>query len=298
MENTLGVFDEDLFVIRSYSPITTLGGGKVLTTLDIKNLPFKSWVPLLENDPIMRFNQLVKYSSPKVIEEWSSITQIHIDKIFEWIQILGLSITKRRIIYTEERKHNSVNDVLEIIENYHEKNPLRRGMGIDLLKQQSKFDELWFFEIISIIEKDGTVKKIESEYALSSHSLELNAETNDLNKRIEKIIVQNGFAPITTKDISEQLNLSEKKCLELLHVLKNQKIIIKVKMNLWMHTENKDKLFLVNKNHFQLNDELDISAFKSYTGLTRKFAIPVLEFCDQQGWTSRMGNVRIKGEKI
>ena len=96
MENTLGVFDEDLFVIRSYSPITTLGGGKVLTTLDIKNLPFKSWVPLLKNDPIMRFNQLVKYSSPKVIEEWSSITQIHIDKIFEWIQILGLSITKRR----------------------------------------------------------------------------------------------------------------------------------------------------------------------------------------------------------
>ena len=298
MENTLGVFDEDLFVIRSYSPITTLGGGKVLTTLDIKKLPFKSWVPLLENDPIMRFNQLVKYSSPKVIEEWSSITQIHIDKIFEWIEILGLSITKRRIIYTEEMKHNSVNDVVEIIENYHEKNPLRRGIGIDLLKQQSKFDELWFFEIISLIEKDGTVKKIESEYALSSHSLELNAETNDLNKRIEKIIVQNGFAPITTKDISEQLNLSEKKCLELLHVLKNQKIIIKVKMNLWMHTENKDKLFLVNKNHFQLNDELDISAFKSYTGLTRKFAIPVLEFCDQQGWTSRMGNVRIKGEKI
>ena len=195
-------------------------------------------------------------------------------------------------------KHNSVNDVVEIIENYHEKNPLRRGIGIDLLKQQSKFDESWFFEIISIIEKDGTVKKIESEYALSSHSLELNAETNDLNKRIEKIIVQNGFAPITTKDISEQLDLSEKKCLELLHVLKNQKIIIKVKMNLWMHTENKDKLFLVNKNHFQLNDELDISAFKSYTGLTRKFAIPVLEFCDQQGWTSRMGNVRIKGEKI
>ncbi|GIT58030.1 MAG: hypothetical protein Ct9H300mP18_14590 [Candidatus Neomarinimicrobiota bacterium] len=82
MENTLGVFYEDLFVIRSYSPITTLGGGKVLTTFDIKNLPFKSWVHYLKKDPIMRFNQLVKYSSPKVIEEWSSITQINIDKIF------------------------------------------------------------------------------------------------------------------------------------------------------------------------------------------------------------------------
>ena len=96
----------------------------------------------------------------------------------------------------------------------------------------------------------------------------------------------------------KQFNLSEKKCLELLHVLKNQEKIISVKLDLWMHYENIDKLYLINKNHFQSNIELDISSFKTYTGLTRKFAIPVLEFCDQQGWTSRMGNIRVKGEKI
>ncbi len=65
-----------------------------------------------------------------------------------------------------------------------------------------------------------------------------------------------------------------------------------------MHSENIDKLYLINKKHFQSNNELDISSFKNYTGLTRKFAIPVLEFCDKQGWTARMGNLRIKGENL
>ena len=298
MEKDLGVFQEDLFVIRSYSPIVTLGGGKVLTTMIINNLSFKSWVPLLESDPIKRFNQLINYSKPKVIEDWSSITQIHIDDIFKWIKVLGLSITEKGIIFTEEMKQISIKNVIGTIQNFHDNNPLRRGIGIDLLKQKSKLDELWFFEIMYMIEKEGIIKKIESEYALSSHKIELSNEMTGLYKSLEDTIVQNGFVPITTKDISKQFNLSEKKCLELLHVLKNQEKIISVKLDLWMHYENIDKLYLINKNHFQSNIELDISSFKTYTGLTRKFAIPVLEFCDQQGWTSRMGNIRVKGEKI
>ena len=120
----------------------------------------------------------------------------------------------------------------------------------------------------------------------------------NLYEKLEKKTIQNGFIPITTKEISGQFELSEKKCLELLHVLKNQKKLVKVNIDLWMHSKNIDRLYLLNKNHFQSNNELDISSFKSYTGLTRKFAIPVLEFCDKQGWTLRMGNLRIKGENL
>ena len=70
------------------------------------------------------------------------------------------------------------------------------GIGIDLLKQKSELDELWFFEIMSMIEKEGIIKKIESEYALSSHKIELSNEMTDLYKSLEETIVQNGFVPI------------------------------------------------------------------------------------------------------
>ena len=171
-------------------------------------------------------------------------------------------------------------------------------MGSDLLKQQSGLDESWFLEIISMIEKEGLIKKEDSKYSLSSHKIDLNNRMKDLNNKIEEKIIQNGFIPITTKSISEKFNLAERECLELLHVLKNEEKIIKVDSNFWLHFEIKDKLYLFNKKHFESNDELNISDFKSYTGLTRKYAIPMLEFCDKQGWTSRKGDTRIKGQKL
>ena len=298
MEKSLSIFQDDLFVIRSYSPITTLGGGIILTTLIIKNFPFKSWVPLLEIDPIKRFDQLINYSMPKLIEEWSSITQLHIDEISKWIKDLGIFITESGFVYTEDIKNESMQNIIRILKIFHDNNPLRNGMGSDVLKQQSKIEEGWFLEILSLVEKEGLIKRIGSEYALTSHKIKISDNMMHLYQGLEKSIIKNGFIPITIKEISEQFDITERKGLELLHVLKNKKKLVKVNIDLWMHSENMDKLYLINKKHFQSNNELDISSFKNYTGLTRKFAIPVLEFCDKQGWTARMGNLRIKGENL
>jgi|TARA_B100001996_G_scaffold146839_2_gene111854 selenocysteine-specific elongation factor len=298
LEKVLCVFQDDLFVIRSYSPITTLGGGIVLTTLIIQHFPFKSWVPFLEIDPIKRFNQLINYSEPKLIDEWSSITQIQIDEIAKWIKDLGLFITESGLIYTEDIKNDSMQIIIKLLQVYHENNPLRNGIVSDVLKQKSKIEEGWFLEILSFLEKEGLVKRMGSEYALNSHEIQISDDLRHLYHGLEESIIKNGFAPTTTKEISKQFDISERKCLELLHVLKNKKKIVKVNIDLWMHSDNIEKLYLVNRKHFQSNNELDISSFKDYTGLTRKFAIPVLEFCDKQGWTSRMGNLRIKGENL
>lgn len=298
MEESLPVFQDDLFVIRSYSPITTLGGGIVLTTLIVEDSPFKSWVPFLAADPIKRFNQLINYSTPKLIDEWSSITQLHIDEISKWIKDLGLSITESRFIYSEDKKNESMQRIIKILQIFHKENPLRNGMGMDVLKQHSKIEEGWFLEILSLVENEGLIKRIGSEYALTSHEIKISGDMILLYQGLEESILKNDFVPIMTKEISEQFDITERKCLELLHVLKNKKRLVKVNIDLWMHTENIDKLYRLNKKHFESSNELDISSFKDYTGLTRKFAIPVLEFCDKQGWTARKGNLRIKGKNL
>jgi selenocysteine-specific elongation factor len=47
------------------------------------------------------------------------------------------------------------------------------------------------------------------------------------------------------------------------------------------------------KAHFTDNEELTPSGFKELTGLSRKGAIPMLEWLDLQGVTKRRGNVRV-----
>ena len=108
-----------------------------------------------------------------------------------------------------------------------------------------------------MIEKQGYIKRVGSKYALTSHKTKISDEIVQFYKRMEKKLINNGFIPISTKQISEQFDLSEKKSLEILHYLRNQKKLVKVDADLWMHSENVDKLYLLNKNHFKSNNELD-----------------------------------------
>jgi selenocysteine-specific elongation factor len=65
-----------------------------------------------------------------------------------------------------------------------------------------------------------------------------------------------------------------------------------------MHGENMSKLRRLLKSHFDSQNEMNVADFKNISGLTRKFAIPVLEYSDKQGWTNREGNLRLKGTKL
>ena len=50
--------------------------------------------------------------------------------------------------------------------------------------------------------------------------------------------------------------------------------------------------------HFAKNTQLQTSEFKELTGLSRKFAIPLLEWLDQQSFTKRQENCRIRGDVL
>jgi selenocysteine-specific elongation factor len=100
---------------------------------------------------------------------------------------------------------------------------------------------------------------------------------------------------MTTEELSKILNTSHKEILEILHVLKRNETVVEIENGIWMHSQNMAKLHQAMKDHFNIQSEMNVADFKRMSGLTRKFAIPVLEYCDKQGWTVRDGNVRLKG---
>ena len=67
--------------------------------------------------------------------------------------------------------------------------------------------------------------------------------------------------------------------------------------NLFMHIEHLEHLKKIINEYFKDEDSLNISDFKKLTGLTRKTAIPLLEYLDKKKYTIRSGNVRIMGDK-
>ena len=86
--------------------------------------------------------------------------------------------------------------------------------------------------------------------------------------------------------------------LEVLHVLKGDKKVSEIENGTWMHNENIAKLRQALINYFNQNNNMGVTDFKNITALTRKFAIPMLEYCDKQGWTASSGNQRSKGDNL
>jgi selenocysteine-specific elongation factor len=74
--------------------------------------------------------------------------------------------------------------------------------------------------------------------------------------------------------------------------------VVEIENGVWMHSQNMAKLRQAMKDHFNTQSKMNVADFKRMSGLTRKFAIPVLEYCDKQGWTERDGNVRLMGTEL
>ena len=67
---------------------------------------------------------------------------------------------------------------------------------------------------------------------------------------------------------------------------------------MYLHNEQLLLLISILKKHFAEQDALSVSNFKNVTALTRKTAIPLLEYLDKCHFTIRKENIRYAGQKL
>ena len=300
LEQPAVMASEDRFVMRSYSPMHTIGGGTVLTTFIPKGVKIKEWVSELDLGLEKRFEQLVTTFklNPKTVFEWGKAMQMIDNNVRDLVKKTGLNTSRRSFIYSDENLNTCSELIVKSLEQYHEKNPLRKAMSTDVLQQETRLSEKWLTELLGIMEKDASIRSAGTGVALASHKVELAGGTAELSGKMEKGLRENGFTPMTTKKLSGMLHKAENDVLEILHVLKSAGNVLEIENGVWMHGENMAKLRQSLKGHFDSQNEMNVADFKRMTSLTRKFAIPVLEYCDKQGWTERNGNLRLKGKEL
>ena len=115
---------------------------------------------------------------------------------------------------------------------------------------------------------------------------------------ISDVLAQSKFAPQSLNEILEKTQLENESVLELLHVLKGKDKSIEIKSGLWLEKSNFNELISVLESYFLSKGKLSVPDFKTLTHLTRKTAIPLLEYLDKRGFTFREENERIKGDRL
>ena len=293
LEKPIAALMDERFIIRSLSPMETIGGCVVL---DSNPMPIrkelKLWTASLQESSSERFKQFVSqyWKSPKSLGNWARHFQTTESQVKSWIKSEEIK-NEKGFLFTSEKRDESMEYIREVLTQFHKDNPYKKSLSQDRLKDATHFSTNWLSYILDYMGDE--LINVEGGFALKSHSVVLSDSDASLAKILEDSVKQARYAILNAKELSSE---NPKITLEILYILKGEGKIIEVGRGLWIHGDVLDKLKDDLCLFFTANPQLNVSDFKTITNTTRKSAIPLLEYCDKHGLTERVGNSRIKGE--
>jgi len=295
----------DRFVVRSYSPIITIGGG---TLLDIAPPRFKRKAPAL----LAHLALLEKGAPARVLEEHlqqagaagARAADLRARTPFgpERLRELLDELVKAGAIVAVDREwylHREANDrlraqTLALLQAFHAENPLRAGISREELRSRAgNAQERVFAQLLTSLEVEGVLRSEKDQVRLASHSIRLTPEQQRVVNGLDADFLRAGAAPPSPEEALARLGVKGTEKHELFQLLVAERRLVRVKESLYFHADAlaaiQDKLVA----YLQQKKEIGPGDVKDLLGITRKYAIPLMEYFDTQRITVRRGEHRV-----
>jgi selenocysteine-specific elongation factor len=296
----------DRFVLRTYSPMRVVGGGRILDPLPVKakgsnEMVIKELNVLKEGSENEIVKMLIDRAGGKGILSNSlerfGFTAEGVVRIIEKLEKAGEIWKIGRILVSSTSAAKKENEIKSALEQFGKRNSLIWGMDKEELRVKIGLEENPLFDSLMkkgeiegrLFFKGGLVRSGSADRALSKE------EQNTLRK-IEKIILENRFEFSSLESLVEEY--SQKILDGYLHILREREVVVKIKKTGYIHAEYMDKILKGVKDFLAGGSELTIGEFKNLFGFSRKFAVPVLEYLDSERYTRRVGNARVAGPRL
>ncbi|WDP89400.1 MAG: selenocysteine-specific translation elongation factor [Desulfobacter sp.] len=298
---------DDRYVVRSYSPVKTIGGGTILNPASQKH-------KLNDPDVIQGLADLLTEDHEKTLSYFLSqrgfaglsLTDLRVmanipDK--KLAATLQKMLARQEIIQTDKERqiyvHGRVFDnfkekSLKLLAAYHEANPLKEGMPAQELKSKFKYvDDARFFNILfNRLEKEKAIIQDKNLVKLDGFEVALQVDQHEIKEKILGIYKTSGLTPPFFRTICQDLDLDQKTAKDVLQMLIDEKEVVKTKDDLFFGAGAIADLETKLIEFLKANEKITTPEFKDMTGISRKFVIPLIEYFDSTRLTIRVGDHR------
>jgi len=176
------------------------------------------------------------------------------------------------------------------ISQYHKKHPDEKGITLDKIRKRFETPRQILSLAMKTLVSTGRVRHEGKAFALSGFQEVLSAREEKLLERLEEMSVQGKFHSVPLRAVQDELHLTSQALEKLLEILIARKKIVQGAEGFFLHSRWLDDIIGQVRGLGQ--KELTVAEFKAMTGLSRKYAIPILELLDRLGVTRRVGAAR------
>ncbi|MBI3327004.1 MAG: selenocysteine-specific translation elongation factor [Nitrospinae bacterium] len=301
------VLPRDRYVIRSYSPVQTIGGGMILEVQPTKRRRRDAELTthfrvLAEGSPAEVFAHHLQQAAhhglrlPEFLPR-TELPEQRLRQVAGGLQQAGraraVSLELGWYMHTEAFRALST-ELRSQLEAFHQQNPLKPGISLEELRAKVRgLEERICLQALEELQQAGEVIVERDRVRMAGHQVTLDETREALLKQLESAFLAAGYQPPRVEEVFQTLALEREGDRELLQVLVDQGRVVRLKDNVVFHRANLLKVESLLVQFLREHRDITPIQFKDLLGVSRKFAIPLLEHFDGQKLTIRLGDKRV-----
>jgi selenocysteine-specific elongation factor len=182
--------------------------------------------------------------------------------------------------------------ILSLVEGFHRRNPLVGGIAREALREQVKASAEVFAASLDRLSREKKIEAADDLVRLPGHGVVMKDEEAESKKQIEAAFAGAGLKVPALQEVIAGLKVDKARAQKIVTLLLRDKLLVKVSEELVFHRSALEELRRLVAAQKARSPKMDVAQFKELTGVSRKYAIPLLEYLDRERVTKRVGDAR------
>ncbi len=296
----------DRFILRSLSPVQTIGGGMIIEALakKLKRSDERILQDALDRaKAVVTERDFVEYCIKTAEDFAAGENEVSVRAkmlpgplkeilagLVDGGEVLNLS---PKLFIHRDTCRDVQQKLLDIVGDFHRSKPESPGLSTEQLHEASRLKKEVFDGLVEMLVSQGKLVERKHRLALPEHQETFSDDEQKMLRSIESLFKTRPFNPPKYEEVAEHTRTDHERIRKILKILIEQEQLVRVDKDLLFHREAVERAREALVTYITEQDGLESVKFKYLLDTTRKFAIPLLDYFDRIGVTRRVGYTRL-----
>ena len=293
----------DHFILRQFSPVVTIGGGVVLDAFPVfrrRDAPQVSAFleTLRTGSPEQALTARIARRGPAGLSLADALAETgwrpqDVESRATSLVAAKQIVRAQHILVSAAAFTQAAEQVIAAVEEFQKRNPLVAGISKEELRERIGLGPEVFTAVLDSLVATRRLQTSGEVVQAAGRGVVMKDEEAEAKQKIEAAFATAGLKVPALKEVLASLPVDRVRAQKIMTLLLRDRVLVKLSDDLVFHRDALDALRRRVVDYKATSPKIDVARFKDMIGVTRKYAIPLLEYLDREHVTRRVGDERV-----